>query len=36
MCHPIPIESVKIDIEAVSDTQVRITAIAALLAQDRH
>ena len=24
MCHPIPIESVKIDIEAVSDTQVRI------------
>ena len=23
MCHPIPIESVKIDIEAVSDTQVR-------------
>ena len=24
MCHPIPLESVKIDIEAVSDTQVRI------------
>ena len=24
MCHPIPIESVKIDIEAVSDTQIRI------------
>ena len=43
MCHPIPIESVKIDIEAVSDTQVRIistlrcshkTGIAALTIYD--
>ena len=36
MCHPIPIESVDIAIEAVSETQVRVVSNAALLAQDRH